>query len=153
MKQIEKHRLKNNWNYAKKYWLNTKSSYGLEHWTLMTMDTTDKAGMCSYVDCTIYLSTYFMRGHNCNYDKVLKVLKHEIAHALKPGHSHNSVWKRQCKQIGGDDRLGVTMVPHGMNWAVSCSGCKWRQEYHSRPRVDGMVCGKCKTPIKIKYIN
>ena len=152
MKQIEQHRLNNNWTYANKIWPNIKTKYGLNGWSLKLMNTTDKAGMCSYVDKSIYLSTILMRGHNCNYDKVKKTLLHEVAHALKPGHSHGIEWKQKCREIGGDYRLGTTMVNVGMNWAVSCSKCKWREEHLTRPNLDGMLCGKCHTPIKIKRI-
>ena len=117
------------------------------------MDVASKAGMCSYTDRTIYLSTIFMRGHNCNYAKVKKTLMHEIAHALKPGQGHNKVWKNQCRKIGGDSRLAATMVLPGMKWAMTCSECKWRQEYSSKLNIIGMVCGTCRGPLKVKYIH
>jgi hypothetical protein len=152
MKHVESHRLQNNWKYAQMFWEKAKKKYGLSNWSLTTMDDTDKAGMCSYSICTIYISTVYMRGHICNYDKVKKVLLHEIAHALKPGHSHGFEWKKKCKEIGGDSNLAVSMSPSGMNWAVSCSKCKWRQEYYTKPSVEGKICSKCLTSIKVKYI-
>jgi hypothetical protein len=152
MKETEAHRFRNNWSYAQELWKKKKIEHGLAGWTLKTMNASDKAGMCSYMEKTIYISTLYMRGHNCNYEKVKKVLMHEIAHALKPGHSHGAGWKEKCRELGGDSRLAVTMVLPGMEWAVTCSKCKWRQEYPSRPTVDGMLCGKCRTPIKIKHI-
>ena len=111
----------------------------------------DKAGLCSYVDQTITISSIFIRGHNCNYAKVKKVLMHEIAHALTPGHSHGAGWKKKCREIGGDSRLAVTMVMPGMKWAMSCRRCRWRQEYPTHPGND-LVCGACKTRVTIKYI-
>lgn len=152
MKQVEAHRLANNWEYVQKVWKNEKTKHNLHNWSLERMNTDDKAGLCSYSNQTIYISSIFMMGHNCNYAKVKKVLMHEIAHALTPGHSHEKQWKDKCQELGGEDRLGITMVMNGRNWAVTCSYCKWRQEYLSRPKIDGMLCGKCRTPIKIKYI-
>jgi hypothetical protein len=152
MKQIEAHRLNNNWIHAQSLWEKAKVEHGLINWKLKTMDTDDKVGLCSYKDCTIYISTIYMRGHICNYEKVKKVLFHEIAHALKPGHSHGPGWKEKCRELGGDSRLAVPTVPAGMNWAVSCSTCKWRQEYEQKPNVDGKICGKCHTPVKVRNI-
>ena len=154
MKQIERHRLNNNWEFARKLWKYQKIEHNLRDWALQLMDTMDKAGMCSYMERTIYLSSIFMRGHNCNYSKVKKTLLHEIGHALTPGHGHGEGWKQKCKQLGGDSRLGVTMVLPGMSWAVSCPRCKWRQEYSTKPHGTGrMVCGKCRAPVRVKYIH
>ena len=152
MKQVEQQRFNNNWTYLQKVWVHEKTKHKLDNWVLRSMETTDKAGLCNYNNQTIYISTVFLRGHNCNYQKAKQVLMHEIAHALTPGSSHNDRWKEKCKELKGDDRMAVTMVSPGMNWAVSCSHCKWRQEYPSKPHVNGMVCGKCRTTIKVKYI-
>jgi len=153
MKNSEKIRLESNLSYIKKVWEEKKSKYKLYNWKLRTIDTSDKAGVCSYNDRTIYLSTRFMRGHNCDFKKIKQVLMHEIAHALNPGHSHDSVWKRKCAEIGGDCRLAVTMVELNKDWAVCCPKCKWRQDYDTKPKYDGiMVCGKCHTPVKISYV-
>ena len=135
MKQSECQRFKNNWTYLQKVWSIEKDKHNLNLWRLEPMEAGDKAGLC-----------------NCNYQKAKQVLMHEIAHALTPGSSHNERWKDKCKELKGDSRLAVTMVPHGMNWAITCSRCRWRQESSSRPHVNGMVCGKCHTPIQLKYI-
>ena len=150
--QTERKRLDNNWNYAQKLWCHRKKKYKLHAWTLVLFHSSSKAGMCSYNKHTIYLSSIFMRGHNCDYEKVKKTLMHEIAHVLKPGHGHGKEWKKQCQKIGGDDRLAVTMVLPGMNWAMSCPRCKWRQEYSTKPVAAGMVCNSCKSSVIIKYI-
>ena len=153
MKRIEKHRLNNNWSYAQKIWQHKKKEHKLHNWSLRLMHAADKAGLCSYTEKIIYISSVFMRGHNCNYDKVKKTLMHEIAHALKPGHGHGKKWKEKCRQRGGNSRLAVTMVLQGMNWAMVCPTCGWRQEYRSKPNATGMVCGKCSTSIRVKYIH
>jgi hypothetical protein len=152
MKQIEKHRLGNNWEYAKRLWKREKQKHGLSGWTLEMFHTADKVGVCKYMSKTIGLSSVFLRGHNCNYAKVKKALMHEVAHAITPGHSHNNIWKAKCKSMGGDDRLTMTMVLPGMSWAMVCPSCRWRQEYPTKPNATGMVCGSCRTPVKVKYI-
>ncbi len=152
MKKAEAHRLDNNWRYAKELWKYKKSEHGLNTWNLKTMDAENYVGLCSYEEKTIYLSTVYMRGYNCNYEKVKKALMHEIAHALKPGHAHGPGWKEKCRELGGESQLAVPMTLPEMNWAVCCSRCKWIKEYHTRPFFDGMICIKCKTIVKIQHI-
>ncbi len=152
---IEAHRLRNNWTYGQKVWLKQKSVHKLDRWTLVLSSSIKEVGVCNYTNKTITLSSIFMRGYNCNYKKVRKALMHEVAHAITPGHKHGPVWKQKCRQIGGDSRLAISMVLPGMKWAMVCSKCKWRQEYPNEPKVTGskvMVCGKCHTPVRIKYI-
>lgn len=152
MKQIEAHRLTNNINYVKKLWETESPKFNLSSWSLYIDDMEDKIGVCDYNNKTITLSSVFMRGANCNYAKIKKALLHEIAHAITPGHSHNTVWKNVCGKIGGDTRLSATMNPPGRNWSVNCAVCKWRQEYIKKPDMNGKVCGKCKTQPKVRYI-
>lgn len=151
MRQTEVNRLKKNWSILCKLWIHYKRKYKLSGWKLKSMNSKSSAGLCSYGSKTIYISTYFLRGHNCEYQKIRKVLLHEIAHSLKPGHGHGKEWKSLCIKIGGDDRLAVTMVPNGMKWAMICSICNWRQEYMKRPG-NNLICGFCKNRLKIKYI-
>lgn len=152
MKNIEAHRLKNNSEYAAKLWVQERQNHGLTGWKLVIKDTGDKAGICNYSEKTIYLSSLLFRGYNCNYEKVKKILMHEISHALTPGHNHDTVWKGVCRELGGDSRLSTTMVKPGMNWVLYCTRCKQRHEYLDKPSIHGKVCGRCYGPFKIKYI-
>ena len=152
MKEAEKQRLDKNWEYAKKLWFQQKKKHHLEGWGMRRVHATDKAGMCSYDNQKIYISTYFLRGHNCDYEKVKKILFHEIAHALRPGDGHNLDWKKKCRELGGDTRLSVTVAPHGMNWAAVCVKCKWRHEFKSKPNFNGKICAKCHSTIKVFQI-
>ncbi len=152
MKNREAHRLTNNWKYAQKVWKEKKSRYNLGGWQLKATFM-DKIGSCDYNTQTIHLSTVFMRGANCNYKKVKKSLLHEIAHALTPGHGHDQVWKRVCQKIGGDDRLAASMDLPGMNWAMYCRKCGWRQESATKPNVNGKICMDCHQQPSVKYIH
>lgn len=152
MKQRESHRLKNNWAYAQKVWLEKKSRYKLKGWVLRATFM-DKIGLCDYSNKTIHLSTVFMRGANCNYKKVKRSLLHEVAHALTPGHGHNQTWKQMCRRIGGDDRLSASMDLPGMDWAMYCRKCGWRQEMTKKPDVRNKVCMGCNQQPRVKYIH
>ena len=153
MKNIEKHRLNNNWLYCQKLWKDKKSYHKLFGWKLDSVDTLKFVGRCNYNTQTISISTVYMRGANCNYSKVKKVLMHEIAHALTPGSNHGPEWKQKCSLIGGDTRLAASMNLPGMNWVVYCRKCKWRQEQMIKPMVKNKVCSGCYQQILMKYIS
>jgi hypothetical protein len=153
MKNTEKRRLRKNWEYAQDLWKRKKKEHNLAGWSMKLFHKMDTAGLCSYNSKIIYLSSYLLRGHNCDKRKVKKTLIHEITHALHPGHSHDRVWKRACKNLGGDARLAVTMVLPNMNWAIMCPGCGWRHETKTKPKYRNLICRTCYNPIKIKYIN
>ena len=148
MKSREQHRLNNNWVYAQSLW----STHGLKGWTLDLKHMNDKIGVCDYNNKTIVLSSIYLRGANCNFTKTKKALMHEIAHAITPGHKHDEVWKDTCSKIGGDTRLAGSMNLPGMNWSLYCYKCKWRQEYETKPDINGKVCGMCKTQPRVRYI-
>ena len=111
----------------------------------------DKIGLCSYMEKTIYLSSYFLQGASCNYFKTKKALMHEVAHALTPGHGHDKVWKQMCRKLGGDDRLAGTMNEPNMNWSIYCYSCKVRSETKTYPGTN-LICLNCKTKVRIKKI-
>ena len=151
MKNIERHRLNNNWYYAQQLWSTKAKRYRLKGWVLKLSHGRSYIGLCDHNYKTIYLSSYFMRGSSCNYAKVKKSLMHEIAHVLTPGQSHNNIWKNKCKRLGGDIRKAGTMDLAGMNWVIYCSFCKWRQETFNKPKK-GMICSKCVKPPSVKKI-
>lgn len=153
MKKAEKRRLTNNWQKAQEIWFSKRDQFGLQKWKLVACRMDDKVGLCNYRKKTLFLSTVFLRGANCNYNKVRKSLIHEIAHALCPGNGHDEVWKRTCQKLGGDDRLACTMMQPGRNWSMYCRVCKWRQEYLTKPRVEGMRCSTCGTQPRVKAIH
>ena len=153
MKISESHRLKNNTEYLQKIWPEKQIKFKLMNWRLFISDMNDKIGLCDYNSHQILISSVFLRGSSCNYARVKKALMHEIAHALTPGHSHDNVWKKTCGKIGGDCNLAGVMNEPGMNWAIYCRICRWRNEYSHKPNVINMVCGKCRNPIFVKYLH
>ena len=153
MKFSEAHRLENNQEYLHKLWLEKQKKFHLETWSLIIAGMSDKIGVCDYNKRQITISSIFLMGSSCNYSRVKKALMHEIAHALTPGHSHDHVWKKTCGKIGGDCQLAGVMNEPGMNWAMYCRTCRWRNEYISRPNTAGLLCGKCRNPVLVKSIH
>ena len=152
MNNKEKHRLHNNWEYAKELWDKKSKELKLTDWSLKQNNTKTSLGVCNHNKKTIYISTYFMRGPSCNYNKVKHCLLHEISHALTPGQKHNLIWKKMCIKLGGDGRVCATMDIPARSWKLKCDKCKWVKEYYRKPKLDNKVCIKCKRKPKLEKI-
>lgn len=76
---------------------------GLSHWHIRLSADLRHAflGMCSYKDSTIILNAHHCDTHGDL--EVINTIRHEVAHALTPGHSHDDVWKECARNIGCDD--------------------------------------------------
>lgn len=61
-----------------------------------------RLGACHYDDMMISLSKYWTK--EMTLDEMIKVILHEIAHALVGAkvQSHGSVWKKKCLELGGN---------------------------------------------------
>lgn len=103
--------------------------YNLPEWKLICVPFSKRiAGQCCYDDKIIRISSFFAE---INEEKhVLNWIKHEIAHALTPGHHHDKVWKKQAKLFGiepnsrfVEGRDGI--LPLG-RYQADCPNCKFR---------------------------
>src|SRR5438552_8213997 len=79
------------------------NKHNLSDWKVrLTSDPNQSfLGLCSYQDKTIFLNAHHIDIHS-NPD-VINTIRHEIAHALTPGHSHDSVWRECAQRIGCDN--------------------------------------------------
>src|SRR6266581_1717657 len=75
----------------------------LESWHIrLTTDVTKPfLGLCSYKDKTIILNAFHIDTHGD--DEVINTIRHEVAHALHPGHGHDSVWRDRAISLGCDN--------------------------------------------------
>lgn len=69
-----------------------------------------RLGCCHYDDMMISLSKYWTR--EMTFEKMEKVILHEIAHALvgPEVQSHGNVWRKKCIELGGNGER-CTKVP------------------------------------------
>lgn len=74
--------------------------HGLHDWGLrLNPDSRlEYLGLCSYKDKCIILNAHHVDTHPDA--SVINTLKHEIAHALTPGHQHDSVWREKAIEVG-----------------------------------------------------
>lgn len=152
MDSREKHRLDNNWIYAQDLWKKKTKQLKLYGWKLKMDHAKTRLGQCDHGKKVISISSYFMRGKSCNYNKVKNTILHEMAHALTIGHNHDKVWKKKCIELGGDGRVCATMDIPPRNYFIYCKTCKYRKEYYRKPNLKGKVCLKCKRKPILKKI-
>ena len=126
-------------------------SHGLikQGWRFQFDTAKRRFGVCKYGSKIIGLSAPLT---NANDDaQVTDTILHEIAHALTPGHGHDSVWKAKCVEIGcRPERCYTeenTNVIAGKYRAV-CGGCGKTHTRHKRvPRGRRVACN-CQNHIK-----
>jgi len=92
-------------NEATLYCRNKLLEYNLTGWHVrLTMDATKPfLGLCSYKDKCIILNAHHIDLHPA--EEVKDTILHEIAHALTPGHGHNSVWANKARELGCTNTL------------------------------------------------
>jgi Superfamily II DNA/RNA helicases, SNF2 family len=90
-------------NEAVQFAHDTLNQYGLRDWHVRL--TTDMSGgflgMCVHKDKCLIISALHIDIHD---EKSVKnTIRHEVAHALTPGHSHDSIWRDKAREIGCDN--------------------------------------------------
>ena len=91
------------------------NKYGLSDWGVRLNQNMDSGflGMCMHRDKCIILSAHHIDIHPD--PDVVNTIRHEIAHALTPGHGHDEVWAAKAKEIGCDNTApcsNLSLSPH-----------------------------------------
>jgi len=75
----------------------------LREWHIrLTTDVTKPfLGLCSYKDKTIILNAFHIDTHPD--EEVINTIRHEVAHALLPGHNHDATWRAKAISLGCDN--------------------------------------------------
>ena len=119
--------------------------HGLDDWSLKLDHARRRAGMCDYNSKTISLSRHYVR--YADMDHIRDTLLHEIAHALVgPKHGHDLVWRNKAREIGCSAMRCHTLNFSRAAWLMSCPNGCFSVERHRRS--NGLVCAKCKTPVR-----
>jgi SNF2-related domain/Helicase conserved C-terminal domain/SprT-like family len=75
---------------------------GLQKWGLRINSSLNPSfpylGLCSYKDQCIIISSHHLQIHPD--EEIKNTVRHEIAHALTPGHAHDTVWQDKAKEVG-----------------------------------------------------
>jgi len=81
------------------------NKHGLQKWSVRLNQNANShfLGMCSHKDSCIILSAHHIDIHPD--PDVINTIRHEVAHALTPGHAHDSVWEAKAREIGCDNTL------------------------------------------------
>ena len=117
--------------------------HGLTEWRFSWNRRKRAAGVCKSSIRTIELSAPYVSLNN--EDDVLETILHEIAHALTPGHNHDSVWRRKALEIGANGKPCAESheaFPEPTWKAVCKNGCPTGRGFHRAPlRVK--ACSRC----------
>ncbi len=123
-------------------------------WTVALVDTGRRLGVCKFKGKHIGISEHFAR-HSPE-ENVLDTLFHEIAHALTPGHGHDTVWKAMAFKLGATPRACDAFpdsVPKPGDWQAKCSTCGMVYHRYKRPmQLSGYKCKYDRSPLTFAYV-
>lgn len=132
-----------NLNDAKKLANELMLKHGLVYWAFGFNNAKRTFGICNFTRKRIELSKPLTELNDV--EKVKDTILHEIAHALTPGHGHDSVWKRKALEIGSNgDRCfssKVVKTPES-KYIADCVGCNRTFKKHRTPKKS-QSCGIC----------
>jgi hypothetical protein len=86
------------------------NKHGLTDWSIrLNQDANSHfLGLCAHKDKCIILSAHHIDIHPD--PEVINTIRHEIAHALTPGHRHDDVWESKAREVGCDNTMACSTL-------------------------------------------
>lgn len=115
----------------------------LAGWTVeLSPRATRTLALCIYRRKVIRLSRPFVELNEV--PLIVEAVRHEIAHALTPGHRHDAVWKEMAVRVGARPVSCArdAVLPPG-RWVAQCPSCKRVYFKYRRPSVLVHWCLAC----------
>ena len=128
--------------------------HGLQEWTFGFGNFGRRLGVCKYRINRIEIAEYYAA--NNPIEEVMDTLMHEIAHALTPGHKHNSVWRAMAVQLGARPKscaISEVAVKPG-EWQAKCDCGKVYHKYKNAPGLEQrrFTCPACQMPMWFEWV-
>jgi predicted SprT family Zn-dependent metalloprotease len=121
--------------------------HGLSGWRFGLSDRLKLTlGICDYRGRAIRINKYY--AENNPEGVVSNTLRHEIAHALTPGHGHDEAWRAMAVRLGCKPRATCdedVLLPPGRYVAV-CPNCRYthcKHRLHYQPPIHPYYCLPC----------
>lgn len=135
-----------NLNACRGMWSALKEEHELDGWEFSFDNGKTRFGLCDSSIKFITMSKHLVSLNS--EEECKKTMLHEIAHALVgPGHGHDDVWARKCREIGIQplrcyDMPGRSVVKPKPNFYYRCPKCTQRVPRFRRSRRP-IACARC----------
>ncbi len=112
---------------------------GLTGWIVRVGDCGSCLGLCLYREQVVVVDEFYAL-HNPD-EAVRDTLRHEVAHALTPGHCHGPAWRAAAARLGCVPRAcSKNVVVKPGRYQALCPGCRY---LHQRTRLRRGSCYYC----------
>ena len=112
-------------------------------WNVGFDDAKTHLGICDYRKREIRLSRYFIA---LNPDEItIDTIRHEVAHALTPGHKHGEGWKAEARRLGANpaSTCGEEAVLPDGDFHGMCLNCDYISHKYREPKNKYTACSDC----------